>query len=96
MVVVKSVVVVTPFVTCSCRAVVVAVMAVGIVVTTAAGWPGWSEPDREAATTKLDTGAIVVAVSVSIVEEHSSTVGVTIERVGTTIEVVEDSALRLS
>ena len=75
MVVVKSVVVAT-LVTGSCRAVVVAVMAVGIVTTTAATAADLrSKPDREVVTIEPDTGAIVVAVAVSIVEEHITTEG---------------------
>ena len=75
MVVVKSVVV-TTLVAGTGRAVVVTVVTVGIVTTTAATAADLrSKPDREVVTIEPDTGAIVVAVSVTVVEEHITTEG---------------------
>ena len=75
MVVVKSVVVVTTLVAGTGRAVVVTVVTVGVVTTTAATTGLGTKPDREVVTIEPDTGAIVVAVAVSIVEEHITTEG---------------------
>ena len=78
MVVVKSVVVVTTLIAGTGRAVVVTVMTVGIVTTTAAATAGallGTKPDREVVTVEPDTGAIVVTVSVTVVEEHITTEG---------------------
>ena len=75
--VVKSVVVVvivTTFVTCSCRAVVMAVVTVRIpvtgVVTTHTTTAGF-EPDRPAVTVELNVGAVGAA---AVVEEDTNTV----------------------
>ena len=72
--VVKSVVVAT-LITGSCRAVVVTVVPRAVVVPTVTTGTNRTEPDREVFATEVDTGAIVVAVSVSIVEEHITTEG---------------------
>ena len=66
--VVKSVVVAT-LVTGSCRAVVVTVVTVGVVTTTMTTAALGTKPDREVVTIEPDTGAIVVAVLVTVVEE---------------------------
>ena len=71
MVVVKSVVVVTSFVTCSCRAVVMVVVTMvviaGVVAThTASGL----KPDRPTVTVKMNLGAV----STTVVEEDTNTV----------------------
>ena len=67
--VVKSVVV-TTLVAGPGRAVVVTVVTVGIVTTTMTTAGLRTKPDREVVTIKPDTGAIVVTVPVSIVEQN--------------------------